>query len=147
MIWRINRYAQDRDWTLGTLYAPSSVGLIHFLELGWKENMPDVSRIPEGDYVVGNVFYDRKRIRLVGNGCYESQDDMEGSEDGERFATDIHVANHVTELKGCAAAGLGVTAARLPPLLIDSGLAVARLLEAVKAQEVRALRIEIRDRF
>jgi hypothetical protein len=75
------------------------------LELPWRMNARNVSRIPPGEYELEKLA-DRDRLRLT---------DVRGrtvsplAEPGwERYAVDIHVANRVQELQGCIAVGYGI---------------------------------------
>ncbi|WP_408641203.1 DUF5675 family protein [Salinimonas marina] len=77
--------------TSGTLYLPDG-SLRYSLELPDKDNLPFLSCVPEGDYIV-----DRN---TTGAHQYYSLKDVPN-----RSHIEIHPANRVTQLEGCIAFG------------------------------------------
>ena len=67
----------------------------HSMELPWRDNQPDISCIPAGDYV---ALRDH-----TGKNQYFRIENVPG-----RTGLEIHVANYPAELKGCLALGLAI---------------------------------------
>ena len=102
---RIRRISESDSCTFGILmlwHVP-----LYTLELPWRQNRANISRIPAGVYSVLPIGDGRKRIRLIGNGCYWSKTKMK-EQAGERWGNDIHIGNRVNEIQGCILVGLGM---------------------------------------
>jgi hypothetical protein len=92
----LRRYYMGDDCTLGLLYMPDEKPL-YTLELPWRDNMANISCIPEGLYTVkyhispslGEVYW----IKEV---------------EGRNYIY-LHAANQTSEIKGCIAPGYGVS--------------------------------------
>jgi hypothetical protein len=84
--------------TIGQLFfrnKDKKIDQVATLELPWKENQPNISCIPVGRYKVKKTYSPHfKKNR------WEVQD-VNG-----RSGIRIHIANYVSELKGCIAPGL-----------------------------------------
>lgn len=86
-------YLEDK--TIGKFYFPDGE-YVYSLERPWKDNKPNISCIPEGEYVVDRDTTGRHQWYSVRN--------VEG-----RTFIEIHIANRVSELQGCIALGLEIT--------------------------------------
>lgn len=89
----LRRDYKGKDCTLGKLYFGED--MVEILELPWKDNLPRVSCIPEGEYEVERTYSPafKKKLWLVKNVP-------------NRSGIRIHSANYVHELLGCLAPGL-----------------------------------------
>lgn len=89
----LKRDYKGEDCTLGKLYFGEDV--VEILELPWKNNLPKISCIPEGEYEVEKTYSPafKKKLWLVKNVP-------------NRSGIRIHTANYVHELLGCLAPGL-----------------------------------------
>ena len=90
-----------KNYTSGELFLPDDT-LLYTLELAWRDNVRNVSCIPEGDY-----FFKRD---FTGFHTYFKILDVEN-----RNHIEIHPARNTSQLQGCIA----------PCYRIDNGSAVA----------------------
>lgn len=88
------RYFYSYELTTGILFN-DKVYVADTLECPWKDNTPNISCIPEGEYSLS--YRDDPSFHV--KKCY-TVDPVEG-----RFGILIHAANSVGELKGCIAVG------------------------------------------
>ena len=91
----LERFCWTPDATFGRLYIAGGESLVT-VERPWLGNLPNVSCIPEGRYLVtpGNF-----------KGLYP---DLEVQDVPGRTAIEIHIANRSSELRGCIAPGLSL---------------------------------------
>jgi len=89
----LKRGYKGKDCTLGKMYFGENV--VETLELPWKDNLPKVSCIPDGEYEVEKTYSPsfKKQLWLIKNVP-------------NRSGIRIHSANYVSELLGCIAPGL-----------------------------------------
>lgn len=87
------------DGVVGDLYLDDSGVFCHSMELPWKNNEPDISCLPLGDYVciVTHSPAFNKELYLI----------IEPFEHRAGFR--IHAANRLRELRGCVAFGENFT--------------------------------------
>ena len=94
----LDRYSDDGVQTLGRLYVVNDNGFILYecdsLELPWKDNKPNMSCIPQGQYKVVK----RRSPK------YDEHFHIQGVEDRSYIL--IHPANFVYQLRGCIAVGM-----------------------------------------
>lgn len=89
----LKRDYKGKDCTLGKMYFGDN--FVETLELPWKDNITQISAIPEGEYEVEKTYSPsfRKNLWLIKNVPHRS---------GIR----IHSASFVSDLRGCIAPGL-----------------------------------------
>lgn len=89
----LKRDYKGNDCTLGKMYFGES--FVETLELPWKDNLPKISCIPDGEYEVEKTYSPsfKKQLWLIKNVP-------------NRSGIRIHSANFVSELLGCIAPGL-----------------------------------------
>lgn len=85
----LKRISHTEKATFGVLIY-KSIPFCVSLELPWKDNLKNISCIPEGEYTLF-VRKDRKAYRIK---CVQ-----------ERFGIEIHVGNTAKETKGCILLG------------------------------------------
>ena len=116
----LRHFMEGPDATLGMLYVDGDFECFT-LELPWKDNQVNVSRIPDGVYKVELEYsshFGRKlpELRNV----------------PERSEIKFHPANFPIELKGCIAVGQTVG----KDFIRSSGLALDRLMDKLLAVSV-----------
>ena len=141
-------------WTLRRIWEcdTATVGLLEVgeerplwtLELAWRENRRNISRIPANIYRVHVSPTNRGRLRLGGTGVSDEAGTA-GRYAAERFAVDIHTANRTSELKGCIAVGLGVDILAPQPNISNSAAAMATLLGIF--QDYQPVSLQIVNQF
>ena len=105
MIWTLRRYQQTEEWTLG--YIETVEGrLLHTLELPWRGNVPNVSRIPADRYSMRPEGGDLKRIRLHGGTVADLSISITPMT--ARTQCDLHVGNWTSQIRGCILVGEGM---------------------------------------
>jgi len=89
----LKRDYKGKDCTLGKMYFGENV--VETLELPWKDNLPKVSCIPDGEYEVEKTYSPsfKKQLWLIKNVP-------------NRSGIRIHSASFVSDLLGCIAPGL-----------------------------------------
>lgn len=88
----LERQYTDKN-TIGRLWFDGKV--VYTLELPWRDNLPNISCIPEGIYEVERTWSPafKKNLWLI--------KDVKG-----RSGIRIHAANYIRELRGCIAPGM-----------------------------------------
>ena len=109
--------------TIGQLFFRNKQKLIDkvvTLELPWKDNKPNVSCIPVGKYKVKKTY-----------SPHFGKDMWEVLNVQDRSGIRIHIANYVSELKGCIAPGLDAKDINLDGIIDveDSTQAYSKLQE------------------
>ena len=97
MEFAMNRFYQDNLQTLATLQCADR--LLFTIELPWKQNRRNVSRIPAGDYEM-KPHESGRAVRLV----YPMAEDR----NPERTYINLEIANRADELQGCIGVGTRV---------------------------------------
>ena len=93
----VTRIFQDENSTIGVISAPKLAMPLAVLELPWRDNKPNVSRIPPGTF-----GYSKWVSPSFGYETIRLNDD----EVMPRFGVLFHRANYHRQLEGCFAPGL-----------------------------------------
>lgn len=101
----------------GTLGEIPELGL-YILERPWQNNMPFESCIPEGTYEMG----------IDQEGKYTGYPELQNVPN--RTEIIVHVANHVSQLAGCLAPGLGYVFNNGAPAVTSSADALEKFRDA-----------------
>ena len=128
MLWTLNRFYEDKELTLGCLVGENFTAFT--LELPWRFNKKEISRIPAGHYSLRKIGGTLKRIRITNQYVVDSTAvTPEVLSAAPRFNCDLHTANYVTQIKGCVAVGTNVS--RDEAMVTHSRIAMNRLFELV----------------
>ena len=99
IIWTLQRHLApwtDGSWTPGVLAAGTDVPCmpLQTLELPWRDNLPDLSRVPADTYKLALNEGEKGGLRL---------EDKHG-----RTNVCAHAGNWASDVRGCIAPGLGL---------------------------------------
>lgn len=128
-----------------TMLSVTKLGAVEFvgIECGWHDNEPFRSCIPEGHYRLephgGERYKDTLAFVNEGLGVAHLQTDS-----CARYACVIHKTRNATALTGCVAFGMSMRLDYSYPTLVDSALAVAHVLSALRWPGMRRAIIENR---
>lgn len=126
MLLTLTRLIESPAFTFGILNADG----LKFctLELPWKNNQRQVSRIPKGFYAIHRI------VTTKGRETFQIQDVP------DRTEILFDIANYTKELRGCVALGMGLLIE--PPMVTNSTQAMQEFMEIMKGSDVGNILIE-----
>jgi hypothetical protein len=127
----LNRFLDDGTVTFGELQLDDATPIAVTLELPWKDNEHNVSRIPAGTYVA-------KRFQSphLGYELFQLQDVP------ERSGVDIHKGNTVKDTNGCILLGTKRGVLDGEQAILGSTAAFAKFMDLLEDQDEITLVIQ-----
>jgi len=89
----LQRIAQTSEWTMGKLYDEDGAEVCNTLELGWRNNIRNISCIPSGNYKC-TITDEGGRYPVIRVLNVPGRDGIQ-----------IHIGNYLTQIKGCILVG------------------------------------------
>ena len=119
----LKRFSSTDKGTFGVLLDEKGYPICDSVELPWKQNAPQISCIPAGEYTVKKSFYDKG-----GYECYEIQNVPNRSD------ILIHAGNTINDIRGCILIGYGWGRLGVNPAVINSRETLKSFMYLMKDQ-------------
>jgi len=125
----LQRIAQTSEWTMGKLYDEDGAEVCNTLELGWRNNIRNISCIPSGNYKC-TITDEGGRYPVIRVLNVPGRDGIQ-----------IHIGNYLTQIKGCILVGTAYVITQGLPVIINSEKAFRKLLSIIGNEKVFILSI------
>lgn len=130
----ILRVAQSPKETVGVLFV-DGIPFCVTLELPYRENERNISRIPSNRYVVTIEATSKHGVIPVVHDVHD------------RNGILIHAGNSVADTEGCILVGLSFAESNRTVTLVESRKALAELIRRARVAEAEVINLHIRECF